>query len=57
MATGAPISEVAMKNHSKPRRSMMKPDDPATTLPGSAQSDVINAYWLAAYSVDESDDM
>src|SRR6516164_5345782 len=56
-ATGMPISEVPMKKFSKPVRSIMKPEAPARRLPGSAQSEVISAYWLAASSVEASEDM
>ncbi len=56
-ATGAPIRDVPTKNHSKLTRSMMKPEAPAKTLPGRAQSEVKSAYWAAAYSVVVSDDM
>ena len=51
------ISDVPMKKTSKPVRSMTKPKAPARKLPGSAQSEVISAYWLAANSVDASEDM
>jgi hypothetical protein len=56
-ATGAPIREVAMKNHSKPVRSMVNPEAPASKLPGKTQSEVKSAYWLAACSVMVSEDM
>ena len=36
---------------------MTKPEAPASRLPGSAQSEVISAYWLAANFVDASEDM
>ena len=57
IATGTPMRDVAIKNHSKPRLSMMKPEAPASRLPGRAQSDVRSAYWLAACSVAVSEDM
>ncbi len=56
-ATGMPISDVPIKKSWKPVRSITKPEAPASKLPGSAQSEVISAYWLAANSVDTSEDM
>ena len=43
-----PMSDVPMKKSSKPVYTMTKPEAPASRLPGSAQSEVISAYWLAA---------
>ena len=56
-ATGMPISDVPIKKSSKPVFTMTKPEAPASRLPGSAQSEVISAYWLAANFVDASEDM
>ena len=42
-ATGSPISDVPTKNQVKPVRSIAKPEKPASTLPGNAQSEVEEA--------------
>ena len=42
-ATGMPISEVQMKNQTKPVCSITKPENPARMLPGKAQSEVKQA--------------
>ena len=56
-ATGSPMSEVPTKNPVNPVRSMAKPEAPASTLPGSAQSEVSSPNWLAACSEAASVDM
>ena len=56
-ATGMPISEVQMKNQTKPVCSITKPENPARMLPGKAQSEVSRPNWLAACSTDASVDM
>jgi len=44
-----------MKKSLKPVCTTTKPEAPASRLPGSAQSEVITAYWLAANFVDASE--
>src|ERR1700684_856267 len=56
-ATGMPISEVQMKNQTKPVCSITKPENPARMLPGKAQSEVSRPNWLAACSTDASVDI
>jgi hypothetical protein len=51
------ISDVPMKKSWKPVRSITNPEAPASKLPGSTQREVIRAYWLAANSVEASEDM
>ena len=49
-ATSTPMRDVPTKNHANPVHSITKPENPASRLPGRAQSEVSRAYWLAAWA-------
>jgi hypothetical protein len=51
------MSEVQMKNQTKPVCSITNPENPARMLPGKAQREVSRPNWLAACSTDAIVDM